>query len=196
MGVRKVIPLGAKLVPPNAKRVFKGVIYDTYQWLQELYDGTEEIFEMLKRPDTVKVIAVKDNQIVIVDQVQPYHGHFYDIPGGMHDNDTESELEAAQRELLEETGMRFKTWRLLECTQLHNKIEQFVYVFLATDFESQSKQQTDSGEKIAVKLMSFEKVKALVDSPKSRYLPKDILWKTSSIEELLNLQTFEGQVVD
>ena len=35
-------------VPKQAKRVFKGVIFDVYQWEQEMFDGTKEIFEKLK----------------------------------------------------------------------------------------------------------------------------------------------------
>lgn len=33
--MRTVIPRNAKLVPPEAKRVFKGIIYDVYHWQQK-----------------------------------------------------------------------------------------------------------------------------------------------------------------
>ncbi len=36
-------------IPPNAKRVFKGIIFDVYQWQQKMFDGSKETFEMLKR---------------------------------------------------------------------------------------------------------------------------------------------------
>ena len=58
-------------VPSQAKRVFKGIIFDVYQWEQELFDGSKQTFEMLKRPDTVEVIAVKDGSILMSRQSQP-----------------------------------------------------------------------------------------------------------------------------
>jgi len=188
--MRNVIPKEASLIPSNATCVFKGVIYDTYQWQQKLFDGSEKTFEMLRRPDTVKVIAVKDDKLVVLEQEQPNHAPFYDIPGGMHDNEQESELEAAKREMLEETGLTFKTWRLLEVTQPHNKIEQFVYIFFATDFESESEPHLDAGEKIEVRLLDLHDVKAMLDSPKNRYLPKEILNKVNNIEELVALPQY------
>ncbi|MFZ2149837.1 MAG: hypothetical protein WAV15_01615 [Minisyncoccia bacterium] len=31
-------------IPPDAKRVFRGVVFDVYHWEQELYDGARTIF--------------------------------------------------------------------------------------------------------------------------------------------------------
>ncbi len=39
---------------------------------------------------------------------------FIDYPGGRVDAEDESELEAAKRELREETGLVFKNWKLVE----------------------------------------------------------------------------------
>ncbi len=194
--MRQVLPPDAKLLPPEAKRVFKGIIYEVYQWDQAMFDGSREVFEMLKRPDTVKVIAVKDDKLVILEQEQPRLGHFFDIPGGRHDVESETELDAAKRELLEETGMSFKTWRLLEAAQPFTKIESFVYVFLATDFETQIEPTPDSGEKITTHLKTLAETIALADDPASRYLPKEILSKVSSVDELTKLPEFAGQTLE
>lgn len=177
-------------MPKKAKRVFEGVIYDVYHWEQQMFDGSYETFEMLKRPDTVKVIAVKDDRIVILDQEQPDQEPFIDIPGGRHDDEAESELDAVQRELHEETGMIFNNWKLLEVTQPLAKIEQFVYVFLAYNFDQQGEQRLDNGEKITVELMTLDQVKALTNSPKARYLPKDIFESVETINELLELPEY------
>ncbi len=188
--MRSVIPPDASLVPENAKRVFEGVIYDVYQWPQRMFDGTFETFEMLKRPDTVKVLAVKDNKLIILEQEQPGQSTFYDLPGGRHDFENESELEAVKRELLEETGMTFTAWKLLEVRQPFSKIESFVYLFLATKFESQIAQHLDAGEKIKVLELDFQAVKALLENPLSRYLPKKLLVPLKSLEELCNLPEY------
>jgi ADP-ribose pyrophosphatase len=187
--MRKTLPKRAVLVPPHAKRVFKGIIYDTYHWQQELYNGAKATFEMLKRPDTVKTIAIDGNKIIILEQEQPNHGLFYDIPGGIHDNNEEDELAAAKRELLEETGLTFKLWKLVNVVQPHNKIEQFVYTFIATGLIGKKDQKLDAGEKISVKYMSLKEAKEFLTPPKGRYLPKEIE-KANSIDELLHLPEY------
>lgn len=186
MRVRRILPKNAVTVPKNAKRVFKGIIYDTYQWQQKLFDGSFATFEMLKRPDTVKVLAVKNGRVVITEQEQPNQRKFYDIPGGMHDQENETELEATQRELLEETGLIFKTWRLLTAVQPHRKIEQFVYIFLATDFVESIEPNADAGEKIKVHLLPFDEAKELLSSADARFFP-EVLREADSLEDLYAL---------
>lgn len=44
-------PKSKQPIPENAKLVFKGKIFDTYQWEQEMYDGSRVTFEKIKRPD-------------------------------------------------------------------------------------------------------------------------------------------------
>lgn len=46
---------------------------------------------MLKRPDTVKTIAVKDDQIAVLEQEQPGRTPFVSLPGGRHDIENENE---------------------------------------------------------------------------------------------------------
>ena len=189
---KRLLPPLASLVPKNATRVFKGIIYDVYQWQQEMFDGTYKTFEMLKRPSTVQVLAVKNDKIVILDQEQPGHKPFFDLPGGRHDIIGESELEATKRELLEETGMRFKTWKLIDVTQPAPKVEQFIYLFLASDFVDQVDQHLDNGEKIKVLELAYEEVLALMNNPEVRHLPKDILRAAGSLEGLISLPEFEA----
>src|SRR5438105_1998877 len=68
--VKKVIPSDAVLLPDNAQRVFKGMIFDVYQWPQKLYDGSEHTFEMLKRTDTVSAICLVNDKILMLDDEQ------------------------------------------------------------------------------------------------------------------------------
>ncbi len=49
------LPPGIKLKSPEAKRVFKGVRFDVYQWKQKRYDGTKATFELIKRADSIIV---------------------------------------------------------------------------------------------------------------------------------------------
>ena len=185
--MRTYTPKDAKLIPERAERVFKGIIFDTYHWQQELYDGSSTTFEMLKRPDTVEVFAVKDGKLVIQEQEQPGLGFFYDFPCGRHDIESETELEAGKRELLEETGMRFKNWKLVHVYQPEVKIEWFVYTFVATDFVDQIEQKLDAGEKIKVTLKTLEETKELQGDPTGRHLETSALKNVDTIERLVNL---------
>lgn len=188
--MRTIIPQNAKLVPKEAECVFKGQIFDVYQWQQKMFDGSFQTFEMLKRADTVKVIAIKDSKIVICEEQQPNTKVFFDVPSGRHDVESESELEAAKRELLEETGMTFASWKLISIRQSNTKIDWFVYMFLATDFINQGAQMLDAGEKITVHLKSFSETIELANDPRNRYIPVEILKKAGSIDGLLNLPDF------
>ena len=188
--MRTIIPSGARLIPKNAKKVFTGKIFDVYHWDQEMFDGSKEVFEMLGRPDTLQILAIKDGKLVIVHEQQPGSKPFYGMPGGRHDVPGETEVEAAKRELLEETGLTFKTWKLIDVTQPHTKIEWFVYLYVATDFVSQTERHLDAGEKIEVELVDLVRARELANGPDVRHLPKDLLEQVKSIDELADLPEY------
>jgi ADP-ribose pyrophosphatase len=190
--MRTILPEGAVLIPKEAKLVFKGIIYDVYQWEQAMFDGTKRTFEMIKRPDTVSVIAIKDGKLVVLEQEQPNESRYYDLPGGRHDVENETELDSIKRETLEETGMTFRSWKLLDINQPGGHTERFVYIFLAWDLESEAEPHADPGEKISVKLMRLDEVKSILAGKVKHYLPPSIIYKVSSIDELANLPEFDG----
>jgi ADP-ribose pyrophosphatase len=195
--MKKVIPRNAVLIPDNAQRVFHGVIFDVYQWTQKMFDGSSRTFEMLKRPDTVEIVALKDDKLVVLEESQPNLPVHYTLPAGRNDVPGETALEGAQRELLEEAGLKCKTWKLLKVVQPHVKIEWFVYVFLATDVEEEVPHQPEPfGEKITIMHKTLDEVKAMLADPKNRYLQKELFQDLNSFDELTNWPTFEGQEVD
>jgi ADP-ribose pyrophosphatase len=195
--MKKVIPADAVLIPDQAERAFQGMIFDTYQWPQKLFDGSEHRFEMLKRPDTVSVICVVEDKLLVIDDEQPHLGSRQSFPGGRID-DTDATVEAAaQREILEETGYSFENWRLIKVSQPYRKMEWFVYLFVAWDVAEKREPVLDPGEKIDVQQLSFDDVKALVMQGKG-YLGEsvDIFEKAGGLDGLLNLPGFQGQEVD
>lgn len=193
--MKKVVPVNASLIPEQAERVFKGTIFDVYHWQQEMFDGSFDTFEMLTRVDTLKILAVVDGKLVIVEEEQPSFGKFIDIPGGRHDHPEESNLQAAQREMLEETGMTFANWRLLEVEQPMVKAEWFTYLYLAYDLQSTVDPVLDSGEKISVTPMSLDDYRSLAKSGKLRWWPT-ILDEVGSVDELLALPEFKGKEIE
>jgi ADP-ribose pyrophosphatase len=188
--MRTIIPKDAKLIPPEAKLVFKGVIFDVYQWQQKMFDDSMATFEMLRRPGTVKVFAVQDGKIAVLDDEQPWNGHSCELPGGRHDVKEKSELDCAKRELHEETGKVFRTWKLLKVQQKHNKIESFLYLFLATDLERQEEPHIDAGERIGVKMLTFDELLKMCQDEHNRYLPKELLEQVGSLDGLLAMPIY------
>ena len=183
--MREYVPSEILTIPENAELVFSGKIFDVYQWPQQLFDGTTETFEMLSRKDTVKIIAIKDDKVVITYQKQPRKDWFYDLPGGRNDNPEENELAAAKREMLEETGMTFRTWKLVEVRQPFMKLDWLVYTFIATDFIAQEPQKLDAGEQIKVKEISFEELKAITET-EERFSKYSVIEKSPTLADLLN----------
>lgn len=181
--MRKFVPEKVKLIPEEAERVFKGKIYEVYQWPQKMFDGSFETFEMLRRPDTVKIIPIvtaeearrlgfeaDEPQLIVTKQEQPRKDCFYDYPGGRMDEEDADELVAAKRELLEETGLSFRNWKLIKVEQPFNKIDWLVYTFVATGLLGRAEQSLDAGEKIEVIAMGLDEVKQLSEKDDARYM--------------------------
>lgn len=193
------------MIPEEARCVFSGVIYDVYQWPQEMYDGSTATFEMLRRADTVKIIAVLtpeeqvrlhnvvkittsiEDRIVVTKQKQPRKDWFYDYPGGRVDPEDADELAGAKRELLEEAGLEFSNWKLVDVKQPFNKTDWLVYTFVASGLVRQVEQDLDGGELIEVELATIPEIQELAKSKDSQYLRFKYFDKLDSVAELLNL---------
>lgn len=158
-------PVSKQPLPPQAKCVFKGAIFDIYQWEQKLFDGTTATFEKAKRADTVVVIPVTtDGRIITLEQEQPGRPPFMGFPSGRMDPG-EDPVSAAKRELLEETGYApGEELVLWHADQPVSKLEWAVYVFVARACKPEAEQNLDGGEKISLKLLTFDEMIAALEN--------------------------------
>jgi len=151
-------------LPPQSKKVFTGEIFDVYHWQQEMFDGTTETFEMLKRPDTLQIIPVIGNKILIAREEQPNKPLFTGLLGGRRDGD-ENPLAGAQRELREETGCESDNWELYRSFEPYTKMDWNVHIYIARQCEKKYDPMLDAGERITVDSVSFEEFLDIVISP-------------------------------
>lgn len=149
-------PQSKQKMPENATKVFSGVIFDIYQWEQEMYDGSKRTFEKAKRPDTVVVFPIlPDGRILLTKQEQPGKKSFIAATGGRVD-EGEDALTAAKRELLEETGYEAEQYILWHSIQPISKIDWAVYIFIAKGVKKVGDLMLDGGEKIEPHPVTFE----------------------------------------
>jgi len=152
-------------IPKQAKQVFKGVIFDVFQWPQKMYNGSTVTFERAKRKYTVQVIASTENKIILGDEKQPSKKREINILGGRLEKN-ESPLTCAKRELLEEGGYVSKNWSLFKIYDDVPKLDWKVYFFIATDCKKITKQNLDSGEKISIITVSFDQFIKMIEDKK------------------------------
>ncbi len=143
-------------VPPHAKRMFKGVLFDTYQWEQELYDGTYKTFEKMVRKPSTDIIATDGKKIMVLMQEQPEKPLYPGLPGGQVDTGEEP-FEAAKRELLEETGCVSDDFILYKLdTNGGPKVYFPVSTYIARNCQKIQEAKLDAGEKIQITWVTFD----------------------------------------
>ena len=123
-------------------------------------------YYVLEYPTWVNVIAIdREGRFVMVEQYR--HGLqevFTELVAGVAE-EGEAPLEAAQRELLEETGYAGGTWRLNTVLSANpGSQNNLSYSFIATGVERVAEQHLDETEDVAVRLLSRDEVLQLLRS--------------------------------
>jgi len=183
-------PIPKAPIPSHAQRVFKGEIFDVYQWKQQLFDGSFATFERLRRPDTVVVFPVLDDgRIMLLNQEQPGRPPFISAAGGRVE-EGEDFLSAMKRELLEETGYSADEFVLWDAQQPTSKIDWAVMTFVAKGLHQTATPNLDPGEKISLKMVTFDELLGLADD--ERFSEREIVIKLlsarHSLEKLAELR--------
>ncbi len=161
-------------IPKQAKKVFTGDIFDVYQWPQKMFDGSIKTFEMIKRPYSTRIIATEGQKIFICTEKQPGTKKVVGNFGGRVDKG-ETPLQAAKRELLEESGLKSNDWELFDrCEFYPEKMDFSIFTYIARDCKKIKNPTKDPGEDIKISKVNFaEFIKIALD--KKSPMTKDFI---------------------
>jgi ADP-ribose pyrophosphatase len=115
---------------------FHGRVWDIRTDIVDLGDGEEVERDLVVHPGAVCIIAVDDDQqVLLVQQYRhPVSALLWEPPAGLLDVADEEPLAAAQRELFEEAGYRAARWSvLLDVLMSPGGSSESVRLFLAQD---------------------------------------------------------------
>ena len=157
------------------------------QELVELPSGKQiPTWFVLDFPDWINVIAItKDGDFVMEDQYRHGLGEtHYELVAGVIDPG-ETPLQAAQRELSEETGFGGGEWQLfMTLSPNPTNHKNLSYTFLATGVERLREQHQEPTEDIRVHVLKREEVKQLLETGEIvQALHSAPLWKYFATHE-------------
>jgi len=108
-------------------------------------DGSTGLYGVVEVGDAVSIVALQNNRLCLVRQYRHSWGkRVWETPcGGIHKGETA--LQAAKRELLEESGIKALKWKRLGIIESNDPVVNRFHLFLARDL-SFARPRRDSSE--------------------------------------------------
>lgn len=150
----------------NSENVFKGMLLDVYSDDIELPGGHKSKREYIKHVGAACVVPIdSDGNIIIEKQFRyPFHKVLTEIPAGKLDSKDEPHLQAALRELKEETG--FSAEKMVYLGEFYPTCaysDEVIHMYLATGL-TRGEQNLDDDEFVSVEKMPLgEAVKEIMN---------------------------------
>ncbi|HJT25718.1 MAG TPA: NUDIX hydrolase [bacterium] len=126
--------------------------------------GKEHPFFVLSTRDWINIVALtKEKKVIMVSQYRHGTGEVsLEVPGGAVD-EGEPPLEAAKRELREETGYESSQWHALGVVRPNPAIlSNTCHLFLALDAERTTELDLDEAEELEVSLHDLKEISQMI----------------------------------
>lgn len=146
----------------STSSIFEGRIISLQVDTVKMPDGNTATREIVRHPGAVAVLALHDNRLLVVDQFrQPLGRCEVEIPAGKLEPG-EDPLEAAKRELEEETGYRCGRIELLHSFYTSPGFADEIIHLYVTDDLIKGEMAPDEDEFLEVSEITLEEAKALI----------------------------------
>ena len=129
-------------------------------------NGTRISQEIVEQGNVVAVLAIDDDEAILVNEFRYPVGYVLEIPAGTVDKG-ETPLKCAKRELLEETG--YKAKKIEHLIRFFPKLgynTQIIDCYVATELVKISEPNLDENELITVKKIKFKKLLNMIKNDK------------------------------
>lgn len=146
---------GHGFTPLDEDLVYEGYVIRVVEGRFSAPDGSEFTRDVVHHPGAVAVVPIDGDDLVLVHQYRSaVNALMFEIPAGLRDVDGEPIAETAQRELIEEVGLRAGSLELL--TSVHNSVgfcDEQIHIFLGTDLTEVDRVFTNSPEEQAMEIV-------------------------------------------
>ena len=144
----------------DGEKIFDGVVVHLERDKVRLPNGNEGVREVIRHVGAVCVIPVFENGDVLVERQfrYPHAKVILEIPAGKLDSKSEDPLDAAKRELFEETGYTADKMTLLgELYTTPAFVDEVIWMYLAEGLSTKdNKQHLDADEFLAVERIPLD----------------------------------------
>ncbi|MEA2442132.1 MAG: hypothetical protein QOH76_3556 [Thermoleophilaceae bacterium] len=166
----------------GSQEVWKGRVLTVLEERFAYEDGEEVTREIARHPGAVAVVAHDGEQLYFVAHAREAVGEseLLELPAGKLDDDSESPLETAQRELAEEIGKCARNWEhLTTCYSSPGFTDEEMHIYLATDLYDADTER-DESERIEVRLVPLADLDATIRSCRDAKTLIGLLWLKAS----------------
>jgi ADP-ribose pyrophosphatase len=162
----------------GGKEAWKGRMFTVREDRFEYDDGEQATREIAQHPGAVAVVAHDGEHLYLVAQPREAvdEAELLELPAGKLDEEGETPLEAAQRELAEEIGKRARSWEhLTTCYSSPGFTDEEIHIYLATDMYDAST-EPDESERIEVRRVPLADLDATIRACRDAKTLVGLLW--------------------
>jgi 8-oxo-dGTP pyrophosphatase MutT (NUDIX family) len=141
-------------------------------------DGDESEREIVEHPGSVAIVVHDGEQLFLVRQPREAVDEegLLELPAGKLDEEGESPLDTAKRELAEEIGKAADDWRYLTSFYLSAGFaDEECHLFLATGLRDEAA-ETDENERIEIETVALDELEAAIAECRDAKTLVGLLW--------------------